>query len=324
MRRFIIWTIVGLAQWSLLTSPVQAADVIILTSGGNQLYQETVASFRAHIPSNLDVNTFDLEGRLDRAQEIGERIRAGHPQLVFAVGLKAALVAKAELPDMPILFSMVVNPDAHGLPTSNMVGIRHKTSLLLQLEHIHTLAPKAQRIGLLYDKQKTGALVNDARAKAKQLSLQLVTASISRPDDIAETLRSLLPKIDLLWILQDSMTLTEESVDVLLQSSLRQKIPVFTFSTAMVRQGALGALVIPPSDTGRQAAQVAQAMLKQQGPSTPALLEPDHPQFALNMNTAAFLGLTPIQSVVHTAGILFGGPGDLAKEERTILQDFLQ
>ena len=324
MRRFIIWTFVGLTQWGLLSSPIHAADIIVLTSGGQALYHDTVTSFRARMPSNLDIDTFDLEGRLDRAQEIGERIRASHPQLVFAVGLKAALVSKSELPDTPILFSMVVNPEEHGLPTANMVGIRHKAPLLLQLEHIHTLAPKAQRIGLLYNEQKTGVLVDNARAKTKKLSLQLVTAAISQRDDLAEVLQSLLPKIDLLWILQDATMLTEASVDVVLQSTLRQKIPVFTFSATMVKRGALGAMVISPSDTGRQAAHVAQALLKQQGPSTPALLEPEHPQLALNLNTAEFLGLTPAPSVVQTAGVLFGGPGDLAREERVILQDFLQ
>lgn len=324
MRKLILCALIGLAQWGVFPTASQAADVIILTSAGTALYQQTVDSFRQHLPSSLDVKTLDLGGRLDRAQEIGERIRADHPQLVFAVGLKAALVAKSELPDTPVLFSLVVNPEEYGLPAANMVGILHKVSPLVQLEQIRTLVPKALRIGLLYDEQKTGAFLADARAKAKKLSLQLLTASVSRREEVAEILHVLLPKIDLLWIIQDPSILAEESVDLLIQSTLRLKIPAFAFSATLVQRGALGALVIRPSDTGRQAAYVAQAMLKHQGPSTPALLEPEHPQLALNMNTAEFLGLTPAQSVVRTAGILFGGPGDLAKEEGAILQDFLQ
>ena len=324
MRTFLIWIFVGLAQWVLLSTLSHAADVSILSSGGSALYQETVASFRQHSPSTLDVATIDLEGRLDRAQDVGERIRAGHPRLVFAVGLKAALVAKSQLPDTPTVFALVVNPEEHGLPASNMVGIRYQVPLLSQLEHIRTLAPHARRIGLLYGDQKTGILPDQARTKAKALSLQLVTASVSKGDNLAEILHTLLPKIDLLWIIPDSTVLTESSVDVLLQSTLRQKIPVFTFSTAMVQRGALGALVIDPSDTGKQAAHVARAMLAHQGPSSPALLEAEHAQLALNINTAEFLGLTLPPATIRTARILFGGPGALAQEEQKVLQDFLQ
>lgn len=324
MRRLIMGLCIGLMQWGLPALPGHAADVIVLSSGGSALYQEAAAGFRAHSPSTLDVTTYDLEGRLDRAQAIGEKIRASQPQLVFAVGLKAAMVAKSQLPDTPTVFALVVHPEEHGLPTTNMVGIRYQVPLRSQLEHIRTLAPHAHRIGLLYGDQKPGILPDQARTKANALSLQLVTASVSKGDNLAEILHTLLPKIDLLWIIPDSTVLTESSVDVLLQSTLRQKIPVFTFSTAMVQRGALGALVIDPSDTGKQAAHVARAMLAHQGPSSPALLETEHAQLALNIHTAEFLGLTLPPATIRTARILFGGPGALAQEEQKVLQDFLQ
>jgi putative ABC transport system substrate-binding protein len=154
--------------------------------------------------------------------------------------------------------------------------------------------------------------------------MTLIAVPVARQDAIVEALRTLLPKIDLLWVVQDSTVVTEDSLESLLESSLREKIPVFTFSTTLVRRGALGALVIDPSDVGRQTARVAEAMLAHRGPSAPVMLEPELPQLALNLNTAEFIGLATDQTTIRTATILIGGPGDVAQQEHTILKELLQ
>ena len=324
MRAVIIGTVFSLAQGLLFASTSLSADLVILKSAEASFYQQAGESVRQHLPQHLAVKEYTLEGRLDRAQDMGELIRGIHPRLVLAIGLKAALAAKSELPDIPILFCMVVHPEEHGLPAENMVGIRNKISPATQLHQINTLLPKARAIGLLYDEHKTGAFVAEARAKAKNMGMTLVATSVARQDDLAGALQALLPQIDLLWIIQDPTIIVEESIDLLIQSSLRKKVPVFTFSTALVQRGALGALQARPSDIGLQAARVAQAMLDHHGPSAPTLLEPELPQLALNLNTAEFLGLSPNQAVVRTAAILFGGPGDVAQQEQSLLKELLQ
>lgn len=324
MRASIIGTALCLAQGLLFASTSLPADLVILKSAETLFYRQAGESVRQHLPQHLAVKDYSLDGRLDRAQDMGELIRGIHPRLVLAIGLKAALAAKSELPDIPILFCMVVHPEEHGLPAENMVGIRTKISPATQLHQINTLLPKARAIGLLYDEHKTGAFVAEARAKAKNMGMTLVATSVSRQDDLAGALQALLPQIDLLWIIQDPTIVMEESIDLLIQSSLRNKVPVFTFSTALVQRGALGALQVRPSDIGLQAARVAQAMLDHHGPSAPTLLEPERPQLALNLNTAEFLGLSPNQAVVRTAAILFGGPGDVAQQEQSLLKEMLQ
>ena len=324
MRTLTIGTVLHFALGLLFASTSLSADLVILKSAETSFYRQAGESVRQHLPHNLAVKEYTLEGRLDRAQDIGEVIRSADPQLVLAIGLKATLVARAELPDTPILFCMVVHPEEHELPAANMVGILNKISPATQLQQMKTLLPKTRAIGLLYDEHKTGAFVAEATVQAKKLGMTLVAASVARREDIAEALQSLLPKIDLLWIIQDPTIVMEESIDLLIQSSLRKKIPTFTFSTTLVQRGALGALLIRPTDVGLQAARVAQAMLDHHGPSAPTLLEPERPQLALNLNTAEFLGLSPNQAVVRTAAILFGGPGDVAQQEQSLLKELLQ
>ena len=324
MRALLIGTVFSWALGLLFASTSLSADLVILKSAETSFYQQAIESFRQHLPHNLAVKEYSLDGRLDRAEDIGELIRGAHPRLVLSIGLKATLAARSELPDIPILFCMVVHPEEHVMPTATMVGILNKISPDIQLHQIQALLPKARTIGLLYDEHKTGAFVAEARAKAKKTGMALIAVSVEHREEIAGALQSLLPQIDLLWIIQDPTIIAEESIDMLLQSSLRQKVPAFTFSTTLVQRGALGALLIRPVDVGRQAAQVAQAMLNHHGPSAPALLEPELPQLALNLNTAEFLGLSPDQAVVRTAAILFGGPGDVAQHEQAVMKELLQ
>ena len=324
MRTLLIVTMLSWALGLLFASTSLSADLVIFKSAETSFYQQAVESVRRHLPHNLGVKEYNLEGRLDRAENIGELIRGADPRLVIAIGLKAALAARAELPDTPILFCMVVHPEEHELPTANMVGILGKISPAIQLQQIQALVPKARTIGLLYDEHTNGAYVAEARTKAKKMGMALVATSVAHQKDIAGALQSLLPQIDLLWIIQDPTIIVEESIDMLIQSSLRQKVPAFTFSATLVQRGALGALLIRPADIGRQAAHVAQTMLNHHGPSAPALLEPELPQLALNLNTAEFLGLSPDQAVVRTAAILFGGPGDVAQHEQAVMKELLQ
>lgn len=223
MRTLLIGTVFSWALGLLFASTSLSADLVILKSAETSFYQQAIESVRQHLPHSLAVKEYSLEGRLDRAEDIGGLIRGADPRLVITIGLKATLAARAELPDTPILFCMVVHPEEHELPTANMVGILSKISPALQLQQIHALLPKARTIGLLYNEHQTGAFVAEARTKAKKMGMALVAMSVAHQEDIAGALQSLLPQIDLLWIIQDPTIIAEESIDLLIQSSLRKK-----------------------------------------------------------------------------------------------------
>jgi putative ABC transport system substrate-binding protein len=99
-----------------------------------------------------------------------------------------------------------------------------------------------------------------------------------------------------------------------LESTLEAKIPMFTFSSTLVQQGALGALVVDPWTVGQQAARVALSRLKEPAASAGLLLAPERPQLALNVNSAEYLGLALSPELTRLAGRLFSGPGMMARK----------
>lgn len=294
--------------------PASAADIAILSSAQLPYYEQAVLGFKAGIPTATKVREYNLDGRLARGREIGKALRASPPDLVLAVGLKAAIAAKLEIFDTPVVFCLVLNPEAHGLPASNMIGIAVQTSADTQLTALRSVMPGRHRIGVLYDNELSGHFIRDARRAAHQQGLELVAMAIRKHDDIPKAVRALLPTIDALWLIQDQTVISESAIPFFLETTLEAKVPLFTFSSTLVQQGAVGALVVDAWTVGQQAARIAQSRLKDSRTAMGSMQIPDRPQLAVNLHSAEYLGLTPSPDAIRLAGHVFGGPGALAKK----------
>ena len=300
---------------------VQAAEIVVLKSSDVDYYSQAVQGFRQALPAHTHIVEYTIPERTTDAREVGQSIRAGHPDLVLAVGLKAALTAKLEIPDLPVVFCLVLNPELHGLPAGNMTGILMQVSPNQQLERIKTVAPRARRIGVLYDERHQASAISAAKHQARIMGLQLIGSAVTNREEVAGALTSLLPQIDLLWLLPDHTVITEKSLPFLLASTFDAKIPLFGFSSTLVQRGALGALIIEPLDAGTQAGRMAAAILRDPAAGGMRMAQPDRPKLVLNLNTAEHLGLTLAPDLVHMASRLYGGPGAFASQgnEKTIV-----
>ena len=299
---------------NLLWSTAHAAEIAVLKSADLPYYDQAIAGFKAELPLTTSVKDYNLHGRLEQGRDIAKSLRASPPNLVLAVGLKAAMAAKLEIFDTPVVFCMVLNPDTYGLPTSNMTGVAVRTPAEIQLSALRSMMPDRNRIGILYDEAQSGTFVHDALHAANRLGLDLVTVAIHKPDEIPIALRALLPKIDVLWLIQDQLVVSESAIPFFLDSTLNAKIPLFTFSSTLVQQGALGALVLDPWMVGQQTARIALSRLKEHRVSGGHMEPPEHPQLALNLNSAEYLGITLTPELIRVAGHIFSGLGTMARQ----------
>lgn len=297
-----------------LPSLVSAADIAIFKSAELPSYEQAILGFKGGLPSTIRVKEYSLGGQVTRGREIGKKLRGSSPDLVLAIGLKAAMAAKLEILDTPVVFCLVLNPEIHGLPAPNMIGIAARTPPDTQLAALRAVIPNGHRIGVLYDEAQSGDFVREAQLVAKQQGLELLAVAIHGPEDVPEAVRGLLSKIDALWLIQDQTVISESAIPFFLQATLRAKVPLFTFSSTLVQQGAVGALVVDAWAVGQQAARLALSRLNDSRMTTGSLYAPENPQLVLNLNSAGFLGLAPSPEVTRLAGQLFDGPGALAQK----------
>ena len=293
---------------------VNATEIVILKSSELPYYEQAILGFKAGIPATTKVKEYNLTGQLARGREIGKSLRASPPDLILAVGLKAAMAAKLEIFDQPVVFCLVLNPEAHGLPASNMTGIAVRPPPETQLTTLRSVIPHRRRIGVLYDEEHSGNFIRDAHRAAKQQGLELVSIAIHGQDDIPQAIRGLLPTIDALWLIQDQTVISEAAIPFYLESTLDAKVPLFTFSSTLVQQGALGALVVDAWAVGQQAARIAQSRLREPNTETNTIQAPDHPQLAVNVRSAEYLGLSPSPETMRLVHQRFGGSGAIARK----------
>lgn len=299
-RRHPWSTVVGsllILLFLCLPVPLLAEDIAILKSADIGAYTEAIEGFKANLrPTARIILEYDLQGDLTQGRQLAQRIRASNAKLVLAVGLKAALAAKLEILDTPVIFSLVLSPDTYGLPSGNMVGLSLDIPFSQQIKPVRTLLPNLSKIGVLFDPQKTGHLVKRLQAEARDAGITLLTQEVQSEQDISKALNILLPSIDVLWLLPDSTVLTEHSLEFLMSRTLEQRIPVVGFSAGLVKSGALMATHLKYFDIGRQAATLANHLLdNSRSARLGTTISPDTVHRSLNRRIADFLDV-PLSS----------------------------
>ena len=284
-----------------LPTSADALDIAILKSSDIAAYNQAVGGFKKMFPQGTTFTEYNVQGDVAQGRKLAQKIRASNADLVLAVGLKAALVAKLEILDVPVIFCMVLDPAKHGLKAPNMTGILLEVPIERQFATLRWVLPGVKRIGVLYDPDKTGSMIEDARRRAKGLGLELVARTVSSEKDVPPALRELMPQVDSLWLLPDSTVLTEDSLRFLLSTTLEASIPVIGFSPDLVKSGALIGLSVQYEDLGRQAGTLAKTILNNPNGSPIGITQPDRLRLSLNLKTAKFLGITVPQDVISRA-----------------------
>ena len=306
-------TLIG---WSIVTivfvvlsfaspSPLAAYEIAILKSSDIAAYNQAISGLQAELADTATLTVYDLEGDVTRGKKLARKIRASDAVLVIAVGLKAALAAKVEIVDTPVIYCMVLDPEKYDLRATNLTGISLRVPIERQFNTIRALVPTLKHLGVLYDPEKTASLVEEARRVAGRLGLELIEHKVHSEKELPGAIRALLPNVEGLWLVPDSTVLTEESIRFVLGAALDRNVPVLGFSSEFVRNGALAGFSIKPEDIGRQAAIIAGKILTHSDRAIPMTVPPDRIRLAVNLKTAKYLGLTLPPDVMGRADELY-------------------
>ena len=269
-----------------------AMDIAILQSSDIAAYREAIAGLKATGPIGATYTEYDAQGDLELGKKLARKLRASDASLVVAVGLKAALAAKVEIVDAPVVYMMVLDPLKHQLTAANMTGTLLEVPLDRQMKIMRMFLPNLHRIGTLYDPAKTSSRVKDAVQQATISDFQLTGIPIESDKDVPQQLRALLADVEALWLMPDSTVLTNESVQFILESALARQIPVIGFSPEFTRLGALLSMSVNYGEIGRETGLLVKRILNGEKllPHNPLPIE--RFKITLNLKTAKFLGMT--------------------------------
>ena len=302
--------VIGAFMW---VTSAYAADVIILMSPEIPLFKEAEQGFRSRVGGN--VTTFIMDREADpENKKLLRKMRNENMGLLLVIGSQAMQVAVKEFTQVPIVFCFVLDYTSIISPVNakgniEISGVTMTIPPEQQIRMLLEINPQIKRLGIVYDKSKSGALVEEVRKATRLLGITLVAREIDSQEAAVNAISALQGEIDAYLMLPDSTVLTPESVKYLLLFSFKNQIALVGLSEKYVKQGALLSLSFDSKEIGRQAGELANDYLMgtpmgaQIGikNSTGRIVDPRTLRLSINKNTAEQVNIKVPDQVLKKA-----------------------
>ena len=255
---------------------------------------------RGYRGDKIEIKIVSLSGNAKSDLTLTQEQIRKRPNLLVTLGTDATRLVVEQKPDIPTLFSVVLDPVSLGAaksldePGSVFTG----TTLLVppgkQFDALLQSCPKVRRIGVLFTENDptSMAYLKEAQADAKRLSLELRAIAV-KPDQAGKAaLEQMTGAVDALWLIPDPASTGAQEMKDALDFARVNHLPILGASSATVRAGALTALSANLEDLGDLTAEMAIRILE--GTDSPAKMRvhgPRRTQLTLNLDSARLLNL---------------------------------
>lgn len=140
--------------------------------------------------SNVVIESRFAEGQVDRLPDLVAELIRLKVDVLVVTGAVTARAAKKGVTDIPVVFSIVVDPVADNVvaslerPGGNLTGVTSFDPLQArkQLELLKQVIPGLKRVAILGDQGVTEALMKSAEAQAAELGLQTQRFRVAAPN----------------------------------------------------------------------------------------------------------------------------------------------
>jgi putative ABC transport system substrate-binding protein len=269
--------------------------VVVLMGREIPPYVKAMEGFKKAL--DCDAVVFDLHK--DDKKEVIEKIKGNAPNLIFALGSAALKFTKKNFADIPVVFTMVLVP---GKLTGNIAGVSMMLPAKSHLEGLKLISNKVKSVGIVFNPTRSKKRVEEFKAAGEAVGLKIVTLPVKSKKEAFSSIKLLGGRVDAFWMIMDQDIVA--NFKLLLSFSLKEKVPLATFSYKYVEMGALLALAPKFDDLGNQAGVLAGKIIAGKNPTELGVINPTNFYYSINVNTAVKIGV--------------GVPPDILKKEHKL------
>ncbi|MFH1259709.1 MAG: ABC transporter substrate-binding protein [Elusimicrobiota bacterium] len=226
-------------------------------------------------------------------------------RLVIVLGTGALKLAKERIENIPIVFSLVLEPEEIAASNTNITGVNMDIPSRMKLEEIKRIFPNIKRVGMIYS-PRTGSVYREILPAAKEMNIQLVAREINSEKEFPQALEEIFSQVDCFLMVADSKIYFPRSVQYLLLESLKKKIFLIGLSSFYTRAGALLSFDCDYKDLGKQTGEVALRILNGEKPSDLQFVRPRKFVISLNLLIAKRLGIVIPSGIIQEASEVVG------------------
>lgn len=273
--------------------------VLVVQSLSVAPYDEALAGFKSVCDGEITQVVLSDREKFNPSQII----QSDKPELILAIGMDALTKIK-EIEDIPIIYMMVLNPQAITFGEKNISGISMTLSPEKQVTTLLEVLPAIKRIGTLYNPDRTGNFIKGAVNAAHNMGITLVAEKVQSTKELPPALKNIQKKIDAFWMIPDITVYSPETIEFLLLFLLENQKPIISFSEKYVELGALMSISIDPFDIGNQAGEMAKTILSNGGTRDTQRIDARKAVIFINPKIAKKLRITIDEKVLAKAKIL--------------------
>ena len=305
MLRYFILTI-GCLIYYLTFCNHASSEVVIIKSNGIVLSYESVVEGIKSVVDDKIVE-YDMEHNPSKGRKILKRIKKLSkknipPSAIFTIGHLATKLTIEEITDIPVIFSMVINPLKFGLKKKhNVGGVSFDVSPRPQLFQLKQMIPEAKTVGVIYDPKNSDNIINESKQVGLSLNLNIIAKKISSPKETPDVLRNLIKKVDVLWIIPDSSVLSENSFKFINLMALRNCVPVMACSPQLVELGSPFSFFSDAFSVGHQVANIYKKVISGEIKNHIPTEYPNEVFLAINLITMKRCGIKISESLLKSA-----------------------
>jgi putative ABC transport system substrate-binding protein len=255
--------------------------------------------------------TYRYSGIFTKPEELEAEVKnlvAAKVNMIFAAGIAAARAAKkaTDGTEIPVVFAPTSDPVRLGLvksmanPEGNLTGIASGEQYPIRaLEYFSKIAPTAKRVFIVYNTADTTSVFLPAvKEAAGKLGMELVLKTIQNNDEVTAALENIPTDIDVIFNLPDSLVAAR--LNDFVKAAIARKLPLLSFDKAKVEAGCVLAYGWDYAALVKQAARIADRVLKGAKPSSLAIEAPEY-YLSINLKTAEAIGLNIPDEIVRQA-----------------------
>jgi putative ABC transport system substrate-binding protein len=239
---------------------------------------------------------------------IVEKVLEKKPDLIFVSSTPATQAVKKAIEgrNIPVVFCPVNDPvksnivKNQNMPEGSITGVRLPTADGKRLEWIKYIVPDVKNILVPYSANDLSALksLESISAVSKELDINLIKIPLKPDDKLSEIFSSVKSSVDAIYLPRDSQI--EVRIDQFVHYADSRKIPLCTPSYQQVEKGALFTYGFIHRELGKDAAKMADLILKGVNPSD-LPIKFGESYLVINKKTAQKIGLELSKEVLNRA-----------------------
>ena len=210
--------------------------IAVLQSDSFVEYQRPTSTFLKNCP--IKTKAYDIHGDQELGRKRIDELRRNKPKAIFAVGAKAAWLAQKELPDIPLVYTMVQDPERFGLRSPKNIEIQMHPPKDLAVSQIQLFFPNLKHIAV-FSAHKTTTEIQEYISVMQEFGIRTTLIQATNTNELRKTLSKIPDDIDAFWLPTDPTWLTPETFYHINNAGIKKSIPTLSNSTYLVQAGAM-------------------------------------------------------------------------------------